>query len=269
MKLLDGAELAGYIKAEQARDVRSLKQAHGIEPCMVIVQDNATPLNSVYAKLKQSYAEDIGVQCNLLSVDTSELTKTVHSLNKDDAVHGFLVQLPISNGELTNELLSEIDPQKDIDGLGPQSNYDSAAATAIMWLLSGYNIGLNGKTVAVLGQGRLVGKPVSDLLEQSGVAPNRYDEHTKDLAEKLLQADVIISAAGQPELITSQMVKEGAVIIDAGTTSDGSTIRGDVSEALYEREDITITPKKGGVGPLTVAALFGNLLRAARGRVKS
>lgn len=269
VKLLDGAELAGYIKAEQAREVRSLVQGKGVRPQLVILQDDNSKLNSTYARLKQAYAADIGVICELVSVDTDQLVSTIKILNKDDAVHGIIVQLPIKQPESTQEVVDTIIPAKDVDGLGKASEYDSATAKAILWLLSGYNIDLRGKTIAVIGQGRLVGQPVSDLLESTGVQVERYDEHTEGLQDKVSEADIVISATGQPGSLETQMIKNGAVVVDAGTASEGNSIVGDAAEELYERDDLTITPKKGGVGPLTVAALFGNVLQAARARVSS
>lgn len=264
MKILNGTELAGYIKAEQARNVRSLVQSEQIQPKLVIIQDNGSKLNEVYAKLKQNYASDIGVVCELVTVKSDELIATIKKFNKDQLVHGIIVQLPLLNPEITEDTLAHIDPDKDVDGLGPNAQMDPATPTAILWLLSGFNISLQGKSVAVVGQGRLVGKPLGDMLEASGISVDRYDEDTQNLKSVLLKADVIISATGQPGLIKPESVKTGAVVVDAGTAESSAGVVGDVADELYKRDDITITPKKGGVGPLTVAALFGNLLKTTR-----
>lgn len=269
MKVLDGTELASYIKNSQAHEVRSIVGTHRIKPKMAIVQDNASKLNRIYTRLKQQYADDIGVGCDVVTAEPEQIIDTIKQLNQDDLTHGLIVQLPLTNQAQTKSVLAAISLDKDIDGLRPESKFDPATPLAIMWLLAGYNIDLRGKSVAVIGQGRLVGRPLSNMLDASGIATSRYDDQSQNLAQDLSQADVIISATGQPGLIKSDMVKPGAVVVDAGTASEGATIVGDVDVNLYEREDLIMTPRRGGVGPLTVCALFGNLLRAVREGVGS
>jgi methylenetetrahydrofolate dehydrogenase (NADP+)/methenyltetrahydrofolate cyclohydrolase len=135
---------------------------------------------------------------------------------------------------------------------------------AIMWLLAGYNINLEGKHVLLIGRGKLVGAPLERILTESGIDVQVITRETADLAEQTKQADVIITATGSPAILYSDMIKEGAVVVDAGVASeDGKTV-GDLAPEVYEREDLTITPTKGGVGPLTVCALFENVIRAAQ-----
>jgi len=144
------------------------------------------------------------------------------------------------------------------------SPFIPATAMAFDWLLTGYNIDLTYKKIAIVGEGRLVGAPLAKLWRNNGLDVKTYNDKTADLKEKLRQADIIVSATGVPCLINSDMVSPRTVIVDAGTTSENGEIVGDVDDELRNRDDLTITPKKGGVGPLTVSALFDNVITAAR-----
>lgn len=265
-KVLNGAELAGYIKERHAKEVRSIVGTYAITPKLVIVAPNISPVSGVYLRLKQAYAHDIGVAVEVSSPDESEISELISSLNTDKSVHGIIVQLPLKDTTITDRVLGQIDPKKDIDGLGPNAQAVPATALAIQWLLTGYDIPLDGKKIAVVGQGRLVGKPLTELFRQSGYMVEAYDEHS-NISSVLPVADIIITATGVPALITPEMVAEGAVLIDAGTANDNGVVVGDVAPSVRNRSDVSITPFRGGVGPLTVAALFDNLLIATRAQV--
>ena len=157
-----------------------------------------------------------------------------------------------------------VNPLKDVDGLGGSSKFIPATAMAIDWLLTGYNIDLNDKKIAIIGEGRLVGAPLAKLWRGNGLDIATYNSRTVDLGDKIRQADITVSAVGTPGLVKSDMISEGAVVVDAGTASEDGVIVGDVDDSVRNRDDLTITPKKGGVGPLTVAALFDNVIAAAR-----
>jgi len=133
-----------------------------------------------------------------------------------------------------------------------------------MWLLAGYNVSLPGKQVLLVGQGRLVGAPLKRLMEKSGLSPAVADKYTKDLKAETLKADVIVTATGKHGLIRPDMVKQDAVVVDAGVASEGGKLIGDLAPEIYDRDDLTLTPHKGGVGPLTVCALFDNVIQAAQ-----
>jgi methylenetetrahydrofolate dehydrogenase (NADP+)/methenyltetrahydrofolate cyclohydrolase len=151
-----------------------------------------------------------------------------------------------------------------VDGLSDKPIYDPATALAIMWLLSGYNIDLAGKNIVLIGHGKLVGQPLEQMLLASGITPTIIDVNTPNPKEIVLKADVIVTATGHHRVLTSDMIKQGAVVVDAGVASEGNKTVGDVASEVYDdRDDITITPLKGGVGPLTVTALFDNVIRAA------
>lgn len=264
MKLLNGRELAEYIKERQAHEARSLKQSKLVKPKLAIVRTNPDPVVDSYMKLKQSYGEDIGVDVEVHTIKQEESRQLIGKLNLDPSVHGIIVQIPLPDPTETDEVLNLVLPEKDVDGLSAVPLYDPATPMAINWLLAGYNIDLRGKKIVIVGHGRLVGKPLAKLLESSGYEVVVADKKTQNLSEKTLQADVLISATGVAGLIKSDMVKSEVVIVDAGVATDSNGLVGDVDASVRELPNITITPEKGGVGPLTVTALFENVLRAAR-----
>lgn len=263
MKLLDGQELAGFIKERQAKQVRALRQAHYITPSLSIIVTIDSPVTDVYMSLKQAYGNDILVDVRVYRVSQKEAKVCIDQLNADSAVHGIILQLPLDNPNETEELCNIILPKKDVDGLGSQSTYEPATPLAIRWLLAGYGIDLAGKKIVIVGQGKLVGAPLTKALISEGYDVKTADVNTKDLQSMTLQADIIITATGSPSLLKSEMIKENTVVVDAGTASDSGKVVGDVDAAVFERNDLTITPPKGGVGPLTICALFDNTIRAA------
>lgn len=264
MKRLDGSELVGYIKERQAKQVRALRQAWKVLPKLSIIVASDNPVIDTFVRLKRTYGEDVLIEVAIHKVEQAHVAELLRSLNADASVHGIIVQLPLADATQTDELVSLIAPEKDVDGLGPQAQYLSATATAIDWLTAGYNVTLKERRIAIVGAGRLVGKPLASLWLGGGLDVTVYDDTTPDLSSVLREADVIVTATGVPGLITADMIKPGAVIIDAGTASEGGVIKGDVAEDVRERQDIAITPVKGGVGPLTIAALFDNVITAAR-----
>ncbi len=264
MRSLNGQEIADFIKERQAHQVRGLIQAHHILPKLAIIHTNHTPIVNTYLKLKQKYGADIGVEVEVFSIDQSKALPLIKKLNADSTVHGIIVQLPIPDPDQTTEILDSVLPQKDVDGLHSRPILDAATPTAILWLLAGYNVELKNKQVLILGQGRLVGLPLARMLKNSGVQVTTADRSTKDISQKVREADVVISATGVAGLIKANMLKKDAVIVDAGVATDKNGFVGDVDPAVRQRQDITITPEKGGVGPLTVCALFDNVIRAAQ-----
>lgn len=267
MKLLNGAELAEYIKERQARQVRNLQQEHHIQPKLAIVQTANDEVINTYVRMKQRYGNDILIDVDIHTPASSNLLETITSLNSDETVHGIIVQLPLGDPSLTDDALTAVAPEKDVDGLGNSNTFTPATAMAIDWLLNGYNIELKGKSIAIVGNGRLVGAPLAKLWQSAGYQITVFDEHSKDMAKCLKKHSIIVSAAGVPGLITSAVVPHGAVVVDAATSSEHGKLLGDVAEDVRMRNDITITPDKGGVGPLTVSALFDNVIRAARARI--
>ncbi len=268
MKLLNGRELAGFIQERQAHQVRNLRQEHKISPKLAIVVTVDHPVIDVYVRLKKQYGADILVDVDIHRIEQADVPALLEQLNTDDSVHGIITQLPLADTSQTEEIVNLVAPEKDVDALGQDAIYDPATPLAILWLLAGYNVELKDKRILLIGRGKLVGAPLERILKHSGHEVVVADRSTTDLKVETLQADIIITAAGSPALLFSDMVKDGAVVVDAGVASeDGKTV-GDVAPELYEREDLTITPAKGGVGPLTVCALFDNVIRAARQRIE-
>lgn len=264
MKLLSGTDLAGFIKERQARQVRGLRQAHQIFPRLAIVATTDHPAIQTYMRMKERYGEDILAETEIHRVSQDEVPALIERLNADPKVHGIIVQLPLADPSLTEETVNLVAPEKDVDALGKDAVLDPATPLAILWLLAGYNIDLSGKDIVLVGRGKLVGAPLERILNASGYNVRVADRSTPDLGEFLAEADIIVTATGQPGLITSSMIKRGAVVVDAGVAGEQGKTVGDLAADVYERDDLTITPQKGGVGPLTICALFDNVIRAAR-----
>lgn len=264
MRLLNGAELAGYIQERQAHQVRGLRQAYQVSPKLAIIRTNPAPVVDSYMRLKKEYGADILVDVDVHTIQQAEAIDRIKQLNADPTVHGIIVQLPIPDPSQTDEILNAVAPEKDVDGLRQDPAMDAATPMAINWLLAGYNVELRGKHILIVGQGRLVGKPLARIWRESGLDVETADKATENLAQAVRQADVVVTATGQPGLITSDMLKIDAVVVDAGVATDKNGLVGDVAPDARERHDLTITPEKGGVGPLTVCALFENVIRAAR-----
>jgi methylenetetrahydrofolate dehydrogenase (NADP+)/methenyltetrahydrofolate cyclohydrolase len=264
MKILNGKELAEYIKNRQAKEARSLYQANNIRPALAIVQSKEDKAISIYTNLKKRYGGDIGIDVNSYFIDQQELPAKIKSLNNDPKVYGVIVQLPLADPSQTEAIVNLISPSKDVDALGEKAEFEPATPMAILWLLVAYNVDLNGKKVVLVGRGKLVGAPLDRILRKSGIDVTVVDKPTANLADFTQSADVIITATGSPAILKSDMIKQGAVVVDAGVATESGKLVGDLAPDVYERQDLTITPVKGGVGPLTVCALFDNVIRAAR-----
>lgn len=262
MKLLNGSELAGYIKERHARQVRSLKGSK-IYPKLAIVQANDDPVIDIFVRLKRHYGEDIGVDVEHHNIRQTEIAGILNMLSNDKKVHGIIVQLPLADPAQTQEVVNLINPAKDVDALGMNSRYTPATPQAILWLLSGYNIDIAGKNILLVGRGKLVGEPLEKLLRDSGYEPAVIDKPTSKLSEYTRDADLIITATGTPGLIKPDMLAPGTVVVDAGVATEKGRQIGDLDPEVYDRDDLTLTPMKGGVGPLTVCALFENVILAA------
>ncbi|CAN5653006.1 bifunctional methylenetetrahydrofolate dehydrogenase/methenyltetrahydrofolate cyclohydrolase FolD [soil metagenome] len=264
MKMLNGSELADFIKERQAKQVRALRQADDVFPKLAIVQCKDDPVIDTYVRLKKSYGSDILIEVDVHRISQDKAEATIGALNNDPSVHGIVVQLPLADTSATDRIVSLVAPEKDVDALGQNATFEPATPMAIMWLLAGYNIDLAGKKVLLIGKGKLVGAPLEKILQSNDIDVTVVDRSTKELDVLSNSADIIITATGSPAILYSNMVKQRAVVVDAGVASEAGKTVGDVAPELYERDDITITPPKGGVGPLTVCALFENVIRAAQ-----
>ena len=257
IKTLNGRELAGFIKERQAHQVASMS----IKPKLLILRDSDNPVIIKYVNLKKKYGKDIGIEVIDYCNQTDLLKNKILNANNNPDINSIIIQLPLKNKSETDELCNIINPKKDVDGLGENAIFNSATATAILWLLAGYNIELKNKRIAIIGRGKLVGAPLLKILKKANYNTNLF--HRGSDLTKLNQYDIIITATGQPGLITNSMVKSNAIIVDAGTASENGVLKGDVAEEVRNRKDISaITPKIGGVGPLTVACLFDHVINS-------
>jgi methylenetetrahydrofolate dehydrogenase (NADP+)/methenyltetrahydrofolate cyclohydrolase len=265
MKVLNGKDLSEFIKERQAKQVRALRQAGGIAPKLAIVATIDHPTINVYMRMKQKYGDDILIDVDIHRIKQDEASALIKQLNEDPGVHGIIVQLPLERPEETEDIVRLVAPEKDVDGLGEAPEFEPATPMAILWLLAGYAVELKqGKQVLLIGRGKLVGAPLERMLQASGVNVWSVDRETTDLRAETLKADIIITATGSPAILYPDMIKQGAVVVDAGVAGEEGKTIGDLAPEVYERDDLTLTPPKGGVGPLTVCALFDNVIRAAR-----
>ena len=262
-KELNGLELQGFIKQRQARQVRNLRQEHGIVPKLLIIMSaRASDVIKTYVRMKRRYAEDILIDVEVAELVQKDMLAAISAANGDENIQGIIVQLPLDDTAQTSEICNAIAPEKDVDGLGQHGLFPSATASAIDWLLAGYNISLEDKKIAIVGNGKLVGNPLYNLWKERGYRVSVFDESSADVAGTIAQSDVVVTATGVPRLITPEMIAPGSVVVDAGTASEAGKLVGDVDPALRTRDDITITPEKGGVGPLTIALLFDHVIEA-------
>jgi len=260
--LLRGKDLVPDIKTRQARIVSKLGVS-GKVPKLVIIQAKDDPVIDTYVRMKRNYGKDIGAEVEVLKIKQPEIATKLQNLNSDPSVDGIIVQLPLPDMDEADELLNMISPNKDVDGLAEASDFVPATPTAILNLLNGYNIDLKDKKLVLVGRGKLVGTPLRKMLEANGVDVTVVHSQTKNPEQLYQQADVIITATGRPGLIKSSDIKPGTVVVDAGTAGEGGKTVGDLTKDIVSREDIKVSPTPGGVGPLTVCALFEHVLLAA------
>lgn len=277
-KLLSGRLPSDFLLTQLHREVKKIKRK-GIKPKLVIILVGKNPASLSYIRQKTLAAEKIGIahiQKNFdESVGTDELVAVIERTNKDKTVHGILVQLPLPKHISVPLVTRAIDPAKDVDGfqaynlgkmfLSP-SFEDLAPCTprGIIRLLEFYKISPAGKSVTVVGRSNTVGKPVAVMLLNRDATVTVCHSKTKNLAKYAAQADILIAAAGKPKMITASMVKRGAVVIDVGITKVENKLAGDVDFERVKKKASFLTPVPGGVGPMTVACLMENVVRAAK-----
>jgi methylenetetrahydrofolate dehydrogenase (NADP+)/methenyltetrahydrofolate cyclohydrolase len=272
-RLIDGKVLAERVRAEVAEEVRELGE---LGLATVLVGDDAA--SDVYIRLKHKAANEVGIESRdlRLPADTpeDELLELVAQLNADDAIDGLLVQLPLPGHIDERRVLGAIAPIKDVDGLHPfnaghlflgEPTLVGATPIGIMALLEEYEVALQGAHAVVVGRSNIVGRPVSLLLLHANATVTICHSRTVDLAARTREADVLIVAVGQAGLIGPDHVRQGAVVIDVGMNRSEEKVVGDVDPAVAERAGL-ITPVPGGVGPMTIAMLLKNAVRAARFR---
>jgi methylenetetrahydrofolate dehydrogenase (NADP+)/methenyltetrahydrofolate cyclohydrolase len=260
--LLKGKSLVPKIQKRQKLTVDQLRKK-GIIPKLAIIRSNDHPAIDSYMKIKKRYGAEIGASVEIFDIPINQIDSTIKKLNKDKNVHGIIVQLPLCDMSKAERLLDAVAPHKDVDGLGKDARFAPATPTAILNLLFGYHINLEEKKVVLIGRGKLVGQPLFDMLQKKGINVEVVHSKTENPSAIIDSADVIITATGKPGVITSNMIKPGTVVIDAGTAGEGGKTVGDLTPDIVVRDDIDVSPTPGGVGPLTVCALFENVIKAS------
>jgi methylenetetrahydrofolate dehydrogenase (NADP+)/methenyltetrahydrofolate cyclohydrolase len=271
--LMDGTALAARLRGELKGDIAELGR---VGLATVLVGDD--PASEIYIRLKHKAADEVGIEPidHRLPSTTAEdeLVELVEELNENDEVDGILVQTPLPEQIDEARVMRAIDPMKDVDGLHPFSagqlylgrqTLVPATPLGVMHLLDEYRIPIAGQSAVVVGRSTLVGKPVALLLLQANATVTICHSRTEDLARHTLDADILVAAVGLPGVITADMVKQGATVVDVGITRTDAGVSGDVEAGVADVAGF-LTPVPGGVGPMTIAALLGNAVRAARYR---
>ena len=286
--IIDGKAIAAQVRGEVTEKVSTLK-AKGITPCLAVILVGENPASVSYVTGKQKALAEVGMADRSLHLPEStteeELLKIIDDLNKDTAVHGILVQLPLPEHINEEKVLLAIDPEKDVDGFHPMNvgnlvigkkAFLPCTPHGIIVLLEKMGIETRGKHAVVIGRSNIVGKPVSLLLarKETNCTVTICHTGTKNMAEMTRQADILIAATGRPHTVTKDMVKPGAVVIDVGvnripddTKKSGFRLTGDCDYADLLETASFITPVPGGVGPMTIAMLIFNTLESAENRL--
>ena len=275
--IIDGKELAKKIRANLKIECEELKNKQ-INPKLAVIMVGDDPASKVYVRNKSKVCEDVGIEYKeyLLSSNTTqkELIALIEKLNQDKTINGILLQSPIPANLDINEAFRTISPQKDVDGFNPvnvgklvlnQDTFVSCTPYGIMKMFEEYDIDLTGKNVTILGRSNIVGKPLIQCCLNKNATVTVCHSKTKDLKEHTKNADIVISAIGKAKFVTADMIKDGAVVIDVGINRDESgKIIGDVDFEKVSSKASYITPVPGGVGPMTIAMLMNNVIKATK-----
>lgn len=274
-KILDGKALALKIREDIKSQVIDLKKSQGITPGLAVVLAGNDPASVSYVNMKEKACIEGGFysEVHRLSENTSQsqILSLIDDLNNNKKIHGILVQLPLP-GKIDEKIVNQrIDPKKDVDGFNPINlgklflktpSFLPCTPKGIIRLLKHYKIDIEGKHALIIGRSDIVGKPTATLLLHENATVTLCHSKTEDLSSHTKKADIIVAALGKPNFITGKMIKEGVIIIDAGTTKVGNKLIGDVDfQDVYEKVG-KITPVPGGVGPMTIAMLLENTLEA-------
>jgi methylenetetrahydrofolate dehydrogenase (NADP+) / methenyltetrahydrofolate cyclohydrolase len=276
-RILDGTKIRDEIFAELKEEVAQLA-APGVRPGLAAVLVGENPASQLYVKSKIAACKHLGLASWLhtppASVTTEQMLQVVDDLNRDDNVDGILVQLPLPPQVDSKRVLEAVLPSKDVDGFHPVSmgmlvsnrpGLVACTPAGCMEILRRNGIGIEGANAVVLGRSDIVGKPMAHLLLQANATVTVCHTRTRDLAEHTLAADVLIVAAGRAGLVSAEMVRDGAVVVDVGMNRGEDGLVGDVDPAAAHRASL-MTPVPGGVGPMTIACLLENAVRCARYR---
>ena len=275
--IIDGKKLAQEIRENLKIECEELKEK-GITPKLAVIMVGEDKASQVYVKNKSKACNEIGIEYEeyLLGANTKqkELIKLIQKLNKDETVNGILLQSPIPQSLDINEAFRTIAPEKDVDGFNPinvgrlslnQNTFVSCTPYGIMKMFEKYNINLEGKDVVIIGRSNIVGKPLIQCCLNKNATVTVCHSKTKDLKMHTKNADVVISAIGKAKYITEDMIKENAIVIDVGINrGEDGKITGDVDFENVSKKASYITPVPGGVGPMTIAMLMNNIIKACK-----
>lgn len=281
MTLLDGKALSAKIK-EELKEKNQFLKSKGIESCLAVILVGDNPASQTYVKSKAKACEECGIKSLVYhlneNITQNELLALINTLNHDGSVHGILVQLPLSDHICKDLILESIISSKDVDGfhpinvgylnLGLESGFLPCTPLGVMKLLKAYEIDLEGKDAVIIGASNIVGRPMATMLLNAGATVSVCHIKTKDLSLYTRQADLIIVAAGCVNLLRSDMVKEGVIVVDVGINRlESGKIVGDVDFEEVSKKSSYITPVPGGVGPMTIAMLLENTVKSAKNRL--
>ncbi|WP_163969959.1 bifunctional methylenetetrahydrofolate dehydrogenase/methenyltetrahydrofolate cyclohydrolase FolD [Oceanobacillus halotolerans] len=278
-EIINGKELAQQLRNEMKKEVLALKESSNITPHLTVILVGDNPASKSYVKGKQKASNEVGISSELIQLPENtteqELLTTIEDLNQNNSVHGILVQLPLPSHISEQKVIETIEPEKDVDGFHPISvgrmmtgkdTFLPCTPFGIVTMLKSKNIQIEGQHVVIIGRSNIVGKPVGQLLLNENATVTYCHSRTKDLTSYTEQADILIVAIGKAHVIQKQHIKEGAVVIDVGINrlEDGS-LTGDVDfDSVVERASF-LTPVPKGVGPMTIAMLLKNTIKAAKG----
>lgn len=275
--LIDGKAVAAELRSEVKRDVEAFREKYGFAPGLAVVLVGDDPASQVYVRMKERACEEVGIRSERheLPGDASaeEILLQVRRLAEDERVHGILVQLPLPKGIDPAPIIEAVPPEKDVDGFHPRNlgallagrpGLVPCTPAGVIALIRHAGVQIEGKRAVVLGRSNIVGKPVSILLLAENATVVMCHSRTRDVAEEVRRADILVVATGQPEMVKGDWIKPGATVIDVGIhrTADGKIV-GDVEFESARQVAGHITPVPGGVGPMTVAMLLKNTLLAA------
>jgi methylenetetrahydrofolate dehydrogenase (NADP+)/methenyltetrahydrofolate cyclohydrolase len=277
-KILDGRKVAKELETEIGQAVKNLT-GQGITPGLTVILVGNNPASEIYVSYKEKACNRVGINSNLIKlpaeISEEELLAEVDRLNQDDSVDGILVQLPLPQHIDEEKVINNIRADKDVDGFHPinigklminGSGLHSCTPRGIMEILHRYDIELEGKNAVIIGRSNIVGKPMAQMLLQENATVTVCHSRTKNLKEHTLKADILVAAVGRAKFVTADMVKEGAVVIDVGINRTEDGLLGDVEFEGVKEKAAAITPVPGGVGPMTIATLLKNTLKACQER---
>ena len=276
-EIIDGKELAKKVRKELKKDVEALK-AKGINPKLAVIMIGNDPGSTVYVRNKSKACEKVGIEFEEFLFDEkteeAELLDLIDKLNADDSVHGILLQCPVPKHIDVNKAFRRISPNKDVDGFNPinvgnltigEDAFISCTPYGVVKMFEEYNIETEGKRAVILGRSNIVGKPMIQCMLNKNSTVTVCHSRTQNIGEVIKEADIVIAAIGKPNFVKADMVKDGAVVIDVGINRlEDGTITGDVDYENVAPKASFITPVPGGVGPMTIAMLLNNVVKAAK-----